>query len=97
MANTTTDPSVYYVPHNGWYPVWVAAALFCMVFGFGGWLNETKAGGGGVPLLAIFGLALLCAVLYFWFAKVIEENSVGLGQCAAAALLRLGHGLVHLL
>jgi cytochrome c oxidase subunit 3 len=80
MANTTTDPSVYYVPHNGWYPVWLAGSLFMVVFGLGSWLNELKGDAGGVPLMMVVGLLGTFAILYAWFAKVIQENSVGLAN-----------------
>lgn len=80
MANTTTDPSVYYVPHNGWYPVWMAAALCMTVVGIGSWLNAAKDGGGGLPLMAIVGLAGVLAVMYFWYGKVIEENTAGMAN-----------------
>ncbi len=80
MANTTTDPSVYYVPHNGWYPVWLAGSLFMVVFGLGNWLNEIKGDAGGFPLMMVVGLLSTFAILYAWFAKVIHENSIGLAN-----------------
>ena len=34
MANAAEDPNVYYVPHNGWYPVVLAAGVMLMLTGF---------------------------------------------------------------
>ncbi len=38
------DSSVYYVPHNGWYPVFAALGIFLSLVGVGHWLNMLKAG-----------------------------------------------------
>ena len=38
------DQSVYYVPHSGWYPVWIAFGAFMLLAGLGTWLNEVKGG-----------------------------------------------------
>ena len=70
----------YYVPHNGWYPIMIAVSAACMLCGLAFWLNAIKA--GEEPSYAWFygGFAVLLLVLYFWFAKVIEENSRGLNN-----------------
>ena len=55
--SSPSDQSVYYVPHNGWYPVWVAFGAFMLLAGFGTWLNDVKAGEetstGRSPVLVI--------------------------------------------
>ncbi|MEM1433279.1 MAG: cytochrome c oxidase subunit 3 [Pseudomonadota bacterium] len=79
MANPN-DSSVYYVPEQGWYPVWLAGGLFLTVFGLGGWLNDMKAGAEGGPGMFMVGLLAVCAVLFFWFSKVIAENKAGLAN-----------------
>lgn len=79
MANNN-DSSVYYVPEQGWYPVWLAGGLFLTVYGLGGWLNDMKAGAGGSASTFIIGLTAVCAVLFFWFSKVIAENKAGLSN-----------------
>ena len=80
MANAAEDSSIYYVPHNGWYPVVLAAALMFMLTGLGTWLNETKAGEPGNLTQTMLGLVGVCAVLYFWFAKVVVENQEGMAN-----------------
>jgi len=79
MANST-DQSAYYVPHNGWYPVMVALGALCLVAGLGVWLNDLKAGDEPTRVLFYIGAAILAVVLFFWFAKVIEENHQGLAN-----------------
>ena len=80
MANAETDQSVYYVPHNGWYPVVLAAGLAVMLTGFATWLNETKAGEAGSWVQTLIGFAVVAVVLYMWFGKVIAENQQGLAN-----------------
>ena len=79
MANST-DQSAYYVPHNGWYPILIAVGAICMVAGLGVWLNDLKSGDEPTRILFYIGIATLVVVLYFWFAKVIEENHAGLAN-----------------
>ena len=79
MANAT-DHSVYYVPHNSWYPIAIAIGALCMVAGLGVWLNDLKAGEQPSQWLFGLGLATLAFVLYCWFGKVIEENQAGLAN-----------------
>ncbi|MCR9277874.1 MAG: cytochrome c oxidase subunit 3 [Pseudomonadaceae bacterium] len=79
MSNSN-DQSVYYVPHDGWYPVVLAAGLFFMVFGLGDALNAMKSGGDPGWVMSALGFSLFAVVLYFWFAKVIAENHAGLNN-----------------
>jgi len=74
------DQSVYYIPHNGWYPVWIAFGAFCLLAGFGTWLNDVKAGNETNAWLAYLGGVVLTVVLFFWFSKVVEENQQGLAN-----------------
>ena len=80
MANAETDQSVYYVPHNGWYPVVLAAGVMLMLTGLGGWLNATKAGDPASWTQTLIGFGITAVVLYFWFAKVVAENHQGLAN-----------------
>ena len=80
MANAKADPSIYYVPHNGWYPVAVALGAMLMVTGFGSYLNDVKGGGDGSWVQTYIGLGILAVTLFFWFAKVIDENTDGLAN-----------------
>ncbi len=78
--SSSGDQSVYYVPHNGWYPVWVAFGAFMLLAGLGTWLNDVKAGGEPSAWMMYIGGATLAVVLFFWFAKVIDENHQGLAN-----------------
>ena len=75
---SSTDHASYYVPHRGWYPVWVAAGSFLLVFGLGLWLNDIKAGEQPSYLAFYLGAATLIVALYAWFSKVVSENREGL-------------------
>jgi cytochrome c oxidase subunit 3 len=75
-----SDQSVYYVPHSGWYPVWIAFGLFLFLGGFGFWLNEVKAGEEPSAVMMSTGGVVLAVVLFFWFSKVIDENQKGLAN-----------------
>ena len=78
--SSPTDQSVYYVPNSGWYPVWVAFGVFMLLAGFGTWLNDVKSGDDTSSWMMYLGGVTLAVVLFFWFAKVIEENQQGLAN-----------------
>ena len=80
MANPKADPAIYYVPHNGWYPVMVALGAMVMLSGFAGYLNDTRNGAPGSWLQFYVGAAILAVVLFFWFSKVVQENFAGLAN-----------------
>ena len=78
--SSPTDQSVYYVPHNGWYPVWIAFGVFMLLAGLGFLLNDVKAGEDPNAWMIYTGAGVLTVVLFFWFARVIEENQQGLAN-----------------
>lgn len=78
MANAAEDKSIYYVPENGWYPVWVALGVTCLLVGAGRWLNAIKVGGEPSFIVLWAGVIILTVVLFSWFNKVIQENHAGL-------------------
>ncbi|NKC00481.1 MAG: cytochrome c oxidase subunit 3 [Pseudomonadales bacterium] len=82
MANPAGDSSIYYVPHNGWYPVVLAAGLMVMLTGLGSYLNAMSAGEAGSLTQTMIGFGVVAVVLYFWYAKVISENRQGLANDA---------------
>ena len=82
MANAAEDSSIYYVPHNGWYPVVLAAGIMLMLTGLAAWLNATKAGDPASLTQTMVGFGMVSVVLYFWFAKVIAENRQGLANAS---------------
>jgi cytochrome c oxidase subunit 3 len=72
------DNSVYFVPHNGWYPVFTALGIFLSLVGVGHWLNLLKAGQPPSHAILYVGATILALVLFFWFTKVIQENHAGI-------------------
>jgi cytochrome c oxidase subunit 3 len=72
------DSSAYYIPTNGWYPVFVALGIFLSLVGVGHWLNLLKAGQAPSHLTLYVGVTILGLVLFFWFNKVIQENHAGI-------------------
>jgi cytochrome c oxidase subunit 3 len=79
MASPSDQPA-YYIPHSGWYPIGVAFGVFCFLAGFGFWLNDVKAGEEPGGLMMYTGGLVLAVVLFFWFAKVVDENLKGLAS-----------------
>jgi len=80
MASSTHDPDVYYVPHNGWYPVFIAFGAAAMLAGLAVWLNDVKRGADPTQGLFLFGFTVFALVLFFWFARVINENASGMNN-----------------
>ena len=78
MANADTNKPAYYIPHNGWYPVVLAAGVMLMLTGYANWLNAARGGEVGNWTQTIIGFSIVAIVLYFWFGKVIAENHQGL-------------------
>ena len=66
----------YYVPHNGWFPVFASAGIWLILFGLADILRDMVQGvGHPVGLYFMFAGGLLMAfTLFHWFSKVIEEN-----------------------
>lgn len=75
MASDTTYES-YYVPHNSALPIFASLGIFLTVYGGGNLLNEMSSGSDsnfGITVFLMGGL-VMATTLFFWFAKVIEEN-----------------------
>ncbi len=78
---TMKEHSHYYVPESSWYPAWAALGIATMVYGLAVWLNDSKSGSENPTVFLFFtGFALLSAVLFAWYGKVIEENHQGLAN-----------------
>ena len=58
-SSTEVDNSTYYVPEQGWYPVFLAFGLMLMVTGLAGFLNEIKNGGAGGWTQSLVGFAFV--------------------------------------
>ena len=79
-SSTELDNSTYYVPEQGWYPVFLAFGLMLLVTGLAGFLNDIKNGSAGGWTQSIIGFLVVTFVLYSWFSKVVEENAAGINN-----------------
>ncbi|MEO6169465.1 MAG: cytochrome c oxidase subunit 3 [Lysobacter sp.] len=67
------SPSPYFVPHHSRWPILGSVALFVMMMGAGGWLNQTVWG----RWTFIVGVCLMIGVFFGWFGDVIRESVSG--------------------
>ncbi len=65
----------YYVPEQSRLPIFASLGLFLTVYGAATWINT-----GTMPMMFMAGSLLMAAVLWFWFAAVINENMAGLNS-----------------
>ena len=72
-AQTTPDASIYYVPPYSRWPILGSIALFVLMVGAGGWLNDTSWG----RWVFLVGVAGMIGVLFGWFGDVIRESVRG--------------------
>lgn len=78
MSSQSHDPSVYYVPAESRYPIWLSIGLITTVYGIGTWLNANSAGEAYTPWPFYVGFAITVVTLFNWFKTVIDENHAGL-------------------
>ena len=67
------SPEIYFIPHHSRWPILGSVALFVMMIGAGGWLNQAAWG----RWTFIVGVALMIGVLFGWFGDVIRESVSG--------------------
>jgi cytochrome c oxidase subunit 3 len=84
-ASKPTDPGKYYVPHESPWPIFGSVALFTLMLGVCGWLNEWWG-----SWIFIVGLVMLAALFIGWFGVVIGENQQGLYGMQVDASFRMG-------
>ncbi len=83
MANSTeVDKDIYYVPEQGWYPVFLAFGLMLLVTGMADSLNTIRGQGVADWTQSLLGFVIVSFVLYAWFTKVISENEAGLNNAS---------------
>jgi cytochrome c oxidase subunit 3 len=75
---SSSDHAAYYIPHSGWYPVWLAAGIFFLLAGLGVWLNDLKAGAEPSMTMFYIGAVIIAVVLFAWYSKIVAENQAGL-------------------
>lgn len=71
-----SSEGTYYVPEQSKLPIFASFGLFLTVFGAGHWMNGSTSG----PWLFWAGALVFAAVLWSWFATVIDENMAGLNS-----------------
>jgi cytochrome c oxidase subunit 3 len=84
-APQTTDSSQYYIPHNSPWPIRGSVALFAVMLGAVGYLNEWAGGWIFVP-----GAVLLAYLFFGWFSTVIDENQHGIYNLQVDRSFRMG-------
>jgi cytochrome c oxidase subunit III len=71
MASASpTSGNNYYIPHHSPWPIIASVALFIMMFGAAGLVNEVSY---GKPTLML-GVSGLIVTLFLWFRSVIQES-----------------------
>jgi cytochrome c oxidase subunit 3 len=78
QLDSHTDHSVYYVPAQSRFPIWLSVGLITTVFGIGVWLNAAKAGESHTPWIFAVGFSITVLTLFNWFRTVVDENHAGL-------------------
>jgi cytochrome c oxidase subunit 3 len=83
MATHTADK--YYVPHDSPWPIYGSVALFTMMLGVCGWLNEWYG-----PWMFAIGLLMVVGLFIGWFSVVIAENQQGMYNMQVDKSFRMG-------
>jgi cytochrome c oxidase subunit III len=83
MATHTADK--YYVPHDSPWPIYGSVALFTMMLGVCGWLNEWYG-----PWMFAIGLLMVVGLFIGWFSVVIGENQKGMYNMQVDKSFRMG-------
>jgi cytochrome c oxidase subunit 3 len=68
----------YYVPEESKYPIYIATALFLLVMGAAGTINDLGKPASNSVYILYSGFAVFAVTLYFWFRAVIREHIAGL-------------------
>ena len=68
----------YYVPEQSKFPIYAATALFLLVMGAAGTINDLGKPDSNSVYILYSGFAVFAATLYFWFRTVIREHIAGL-------------------
>ena len=79
------DPAKYYIPHDSKWPIVGSLAVFTLMFGASGLLNEWFP-----PYILFLGLALLAFMFIGWFRVVIGENQAGIFNLQVDRSFRMG-------
>jgi cytochrome c oxidase subunit III len=74
MSSQQASGPYYFVPHPSQYPLLAGISMLITMAGASGWVNGFFWG----PWVNLTGIAMLIAVLYFWFGQAISESEGGL-------------------
>jgi cytochrome c oxidase subunit 3 len=85
MSTSHTDSTKYYIPHGSPWPILGSVALFCLMLGAVGYLNEWYGGYAFLP-----GALLLAFMFFGWFSTVIDENERGIYNAEVGKSFRMG-------
>src|ERR1700686_3529842 len=86
MANAhAPDSSHYYIPHHSPWPIRGSIALFAIMLGAIGYLNDWTGAWSFLP-----GAVLLAYMFFGWFSTVIGENQHGLYNLQVDRSFRMG-------
>jgi cytochrome c oxidase subunit 3 len=83
MATHTADK--YYIPHESPWPIYGSVALFTMMLGVCGWLNDWYG-----PWMFAIGLLMVVGLFVGWFSVVIGENQQGIYNMQVDKSFRMG-------
>jgi len=79
------DSSHYYIPHHSPWPIRGSIALFAIMLGAIGYLNDWSGAWSFLP-----GAVLLAYMFFGWFATVIGENQQGIYNLQVDRSFRMG-------
>lgn len=86
MANAHAEQTdKYYIPHESVWPIFGSAALFVMMIGLCGWLNEWYG-----PVVFAAGVFMVLALFVGWFGVVIGEDLRGAYNMQVDKSFRMG-------
>ena len=82
----------YYVPEQSKFPIYAAIALFLLVMGAAGTINDLGKPESISVYILYSGFAVFAATLYFWFRTVIREHIAGLDSAQLQKSFVFGMG-----
>ncbi len=82
---TSQSAEKYYVPHDSHWPIYGSVALFTMMIGVCGWLNEWYG-----PIVFAIGFLMVVGLFIGWFSVVIGENQKGMYNLQVDKSFRMG-------
>lgn len=75
----------YYIPHGTKWPIIMSLGLFTTFLGVSTWLN-----GGNATWAIVAGVAIVIAMMFFWFNEVIGESEAGTYNAQVDSSFRIG-------